>query len=119
MTPRRALVYDDEAPPCDLMARRVEKLGLQVDKAQDGQAGLALIGSSKYDLIVTDIYMPGVTDPGLLEAAKTRDGDIQVIIVTRLVASTLRERFANQLLESSRVAADGIERSQTALPSKG
>ena len=58
MTPLRALVCDDEAPLCDSMARRVEKLGLQVDKAQDG------------------------------------------------------------LLESSRVAADSIMPSQTALPSK-
>jgi CheY-like chemotaxis protein len=82
MTPLRALVCDDEGPLCDLMARRVEKLGLQVDKAQDGQAGLALIGSHKYDLIVTDIYMPGVTGLELLEAAKARDPDIQVIIVT-------------------------------------
>jgi len=33
---------------------------------------------------------------------------IGIFIVTRLVTSTLRERFANQLLEASRVAADGI-----------
>ena len=59
MTPQRALVYDDEAPPCDLMARRVENLGLQVDKAQDGQAGLALIGINEHDLIVTDTYELG------------------------------------------------------------
>jgi CheY-like chemotaxis protein len=82
MTPLRALVCDDEAPLCDLMARRVEKLGLQVDKAQDGKAGLTLIGANSYDLIVTDIYMPEVTGLELLEAAKARDRDIQVIIVT-------------------------------------
>src|SRR3990170_158833 len=35
---------------------------------------------------------------------------IGMFIITRLVASTLRERFANQLLEASRVAADRIVR---------
>ena len=35
---------------------------------------------------------------------------IGMFIITRLVASTLRERFANQLLEASRVAADTIVR---------
>ena len=35
---------------------------------------------------------------------------IGMFIITRLVASTLRERFANQLLEASRVAADSIVR---------
>lgn len=33
---------------------------------------------------------------------------IGIYIVTRLVTSSLRERFSNQLLEASRVAADGI-----------
>ena len=82
MTQLRALVCDDEAPLRDLMARRVEKLGLQVDKASDGKAGLALIGSNQYDLIVTDIYMPEVTGLELLEAAKKRDREVQVVIVT-------------------------------------
>jgi CheY-like chemotaxis protein len=82
MTQLRALVCDDEAPLRDLMARRVEKLGLQVDKASDGKEGLALIGANRYDLIVTDIYMPEVTGLELLEAAKAQDREIQVVIVT-------------------------------------
>ena len=57
--PLRALACDDEAPPCDLNARRLEKLGLQVDTAHGGQAGLALIGSNNYDLIATDTYEVG------------------------------------------------------------
>ena len=59
MTLLRALACDDEALLCDSMARREEKLGLQVDKAQDGQAGLALIGINEHDLIVTDTYELG------------------------------------------------------------
>jgi len=82
MTPLRALVCDDEAPLRDLMARRAEKLGLQVDKAPDGKAGLGLIAKNKYDLIITDIYMPEVTGLELLEAAKAQDREIQVVIVT-------------------------------------
>ncbi len=35
---------------------------------------------------------------------------IGMFVITRLVASTLRERFANQMLEASRVAADSIVR---------
>ncbi len=82
MTQLRALVCDDEAPLRELMARRVQKLGLQVDQAEDGQAGLSLIGSHPYDLIVTDIYMPQVTGLELLEAAKKQDREVQVVIVT-------------------------------------
>lgn len=35
---------------------------------------------------------------------------VGMFVVTRLVTSSIRERFANQLLEASRVAADGIVR---------
>jgi signal transduction histidine kinase len=35
---------------------------------------------------------------------------VGMFVITRLVASTLRERFANQMLEASRVAADSIVR---------
>ncbi|HLE22849.1 MAG TPA: ATP-binding protein [Anaerolineales bacterium] len=35
---------------------------------------------------------------------------IGMFVITRLVASTLRERFANQMLEASRVASDSIVR---------
>jgi len=82
MTQLRALVCDDEAPLRDLMARRAEKLGLRVDKAPDGKAGLGLIAKNKYDLVITDIYMPEVTGLELLEAVKAQDPDIQVVIVT-------------------------------------
>jgi len=82
MAPLRALVCDDEAPLCELMARRVEKLGLQVDRAEDGQTGQSLIGSHRCDLIVTEIYLPEATGLGLLQMAKQRDPQVQVVIVT-------------------------------------
>ncbi|HMK08867.1 MAG TPA: ATP-binding protein [Anaerolineales bacterium] len=39
---------------------------------------------------------------------------IGMFVITRLVASTLRERFANQMLEASRVAADSVVRRERA-----
>jgi signal transduction histidine kinase len=37
---------------------------------------------------------------------------VGIFVVTRLVASSIRERYANQLLEASRVAGDGIVRQE-------
>ena len=37
---------------------------------------------------------------------------VGVYVITRLVTSSLSERFSNQLLEASRVAADGIVRQE-------
>jgi DNA-binding response OmpR family regulator len=78
----KVLVADDEKELLDLMVRRLVRLGFEPDIAGDGRAALALIERTEYDLIVTDIYMPGVTGLRLLRQAKERDPHVQVIIVT-------------------------------------
>jgi DNA-binding response OmpR family regulator len=76
------LVADDEPAMMKLMVRRLERQGLKPDQAQDGRAALECIEKKIYDLIVTDIYMPGVTGLELLRLAKEVDHQTQVIVVT-------------------------------------
>lgn len=76
------LVADDEPAMLKLMVRRLERQGLKPDQAEDGRAALECIEKTKYDLIVTDIYMPGVTGLELLRQAKETDPQTQVIVVT-------------------------------------
>lgn len=76
------LIADDEPAMLNLMVRRLERQGLTPDQAEDGRAALDFIEKKKYDLIVTDIYMPGVTGLELLRQAKEADAHTQVIVVT-------------------------------------
>jgi len=78
----KALVCDDEAPLRDLMARRLEKLGLEVERAENGQDAVARLEQKRYDLLVTDIYMPDVTGLELLQKMKALDPHAQVVVVT-------------------------------------
>jgi DNA-binding response OmpR family regulator len=78
----KALVADDDAQLQDIMVRRLQKAGLDPDRANDGQMALDLIEKNNYDLIVTDIYMPGVTGLELLRRVKEKDPHCQVIVVT-------------------------------------
>ena len=78
----RALVCDDEAPLRDLMARRVEKLGLEVERAESGKDAVERINATHYDLLITDIYMPDVTGLELLQQMKALDPHAQVVVVT-------------------------------------
>ena len=82
MTTPLVLAVDDDPSLLKLMTRRLDKMGLQVEQAGDGRAALELIENNKYDLLVTDIYMPGVTGLELLKQAKERDQHTQVIVVT-------------------------------------
>jgi CheY-like chemotaxis protein len=60
----------------------MQRLGHAADGASNGRTAAALIGQTEYDLIVTDITMPGHTGLELLAKAKERDPHVQVIIIT-------------------------------------
>lgn len=78
----QVLVADDDETLLDMMARRLEKLGFEVDRAETGRAASVLLDRKGYDLVVTDIYMPEVTGLALLKLAKEKDAHIQVVVVT-------------------------------------
>jgi DNA-binding response OmpR family regulator len=76
------LVVDDDESMLDLMTLRFNKMGLKVERANDGRMAQKLIERTVFDLIVTDIYMPGGTGLSLLRKAKDQDPHTQVIVVT-------------------------------------
>jgi DNA-binding response OmpR family regulator len=94
----RVLVADDDPQLLELMERRLKKLGLEPDRAIDGRAAKVLLENNKYDLIVTDIYMPHGTGLELLRLAKDQDPHIQVVVVT--AAATL-DNAVNALNEGA------------------
>ncbi|HEX9797321.1 MAG TPA: response regulator [Anaerolineales bacterium] len=81
MSPR-VMVAEDEADMLFLIARRIENLGHEVTRAGDGDEAMRLILRNSFDLVVTDINMPGATGLDLLAELKSRDPYCQVIIVT-------------------------------------
>jgi len=76
------LVADDDSAMLQLMVRRLTKQGLQIHQASDGREALEKLENFSFDLVVSDIYMPGVTGLELLQQAKEGDPQAQVIIVT-------------------------------------
>lgn len=76
------LVADDDSAMLQLMVRRLTKQGLQIHQASDGREALEKLEKLSFDLVVSDIYMPGVTGLELLQQAKEGDPQTQVIIVT-------------------------------------
>jgi len=82
MAELQVLVCDDDSDMLELMLRRLDKMGFKPDRAGDGGVAQALIKENLYDLIVTDIYMPEATGLELLQLARQRDPQVQVVIVT-------------------------------------
>lgn len=82
MTELKILICDDDPALQGLLQRRLEKMGITPDVAGDGRESLNLVEQHDYDVIVTDIYMPEATGLEVLQFAKQKDSDTQVVIIT-------------------------------------
>jgi CheY-like chemotaxis protein len=78
----RVLVVDDEPALLRAYVRWLESAGCTVEQASDGQAASALVADHRYDVIVSDIGMPGMDGVQLLRAVRERDHDVPVILMT-------------------------------------
>jgi two-component system response regulator AtoC len=81
----RALVIDDEKHVrrmlCDLLAA----WGVSADAAADGADGLQLFERGAYDLILTDLRMPGVSGLEVIRGIRQRGSRVGVIMLTASV----------------------------------
>jgi phosphoserine phosphatase RsbU/P len=78
------LVVDDDANNRDLISRRLQRRGYEVDVEADGRAALARIAQQPYDLVLLDIMMPGVDGMQVLKHLRHLKSRAQlpVIMVT-------------------------------------
>jgi two-component system response regulator AtoC len=81
MGPIRVLVADDKENMRKLVGRILAD-GYAVEEAEDGGRALALVATRPYDVVVTDIRMPGADGFELLAAVKARDPATEVVMMT-------------------------------------
>ena len=78
----RVLVVDDEASIRDLLAKTLALAEYDVDLAPDGRAALERLRIIGYDLLITDLKMPGVDGLTVIREARRLKSDLPVIIIT-------------------------------------
>jgi signal transduction histidine kinase/HPt (histidine-containing phosphotransfer) domain-containing protein/ActR/RegA family two-component response regulator len=69
----RVLVVDDDSTIRFLSQRQLEKLGFDVEVAENGQVGLAKLLDDHYDLLITDCHMPLMDGVALTRAVRSAD----------------------------------------------
>lgn len=78
----RTLVVDDEPPICDLLRHTIESIGLGCDTCSDARKALSIAASGTYDLILSDLRMPGMSGLDLLREVKERNLNAGFVMVT-------------------------------------
>ncbi|MFH0903324.1 MAG: response regulator, partial [Pseudomonadota bacterium] len=80
--PLVVLVAEDDEEMLDLVRRVLTDEGYQVVGARNGNEALARINSGGFDLIVSDVRMPGPDGMDILRGAMARQLDQPVILMT-------------------------------------
>src|SRR5437016_5878415 len=81
-TAKHLLLVDDEAALRQAIAERLADHGFVVEQAGSGEEALARLTDFAFDIIVTDLRLPGVDGRAVLEPALERYPDIIAIIIT-------------------------------------
>ncbi len=78
----RILVVDDEAAIRELLSKTLALAEYDVDLAPDGAAAIERLRLIPYDLLITDLKMPGVDGLTVVREARRLKADIPVVIIT-------------------------------------
>ena len=76
------LVVDDERVLCAGVQEALKREGYSVDTAHDVASALRMMGQRLYNLVLSDIRMPGGDGMDLLKAARQKSRDTQIILMT-------------------------------------
>ena len=79
---KRVLVVDDEPMIVSLLSTVLREKGWDVTEAWSGTDGIDQLDRGRFDVILTDLVMPGDSGIDLLRAAKEIHPDVEVILMT-------------------------------------
>jgi nitrogen regulation protein NR(I) len=79
---QRILVVEDDEPIQNLLNTFLSGKGFEVTLAQNGKAALDLLGAENFDLVLTDLVMPGKGGMDVLKGATALQPNIPVIVMT-------------------------------------
>ena len=79
---RKILIVDDETSMREFLAILLGREGYQVESAADAESALARLAERSFDLIISDVKMPGLDGIALLERVKLSWPDTAVLMLT-------------------------------------
>jgi len=78
----RILIVDDEDYMREVVRQALERADFEVDEAADGNSAISMLRQYPYNVIVTDIRLPGLTGDKILEEALSLFPETIVILMT-------------------------------------
>jgi two-component system response regulator AtoC len=79
---KRVLVVDDERKMRRVLQMLLEQMGLESTPAESGEEALACFQQEKFDLVLTDLRMPGMGGMEWFKRLRALDTEVPVIVLT-------------------------------------
>lgn len=78
----RILLVDDQKSLRRSLSLMLQGAGFETDEAESGEGALSRLGNQKYDLVITDLRMDGMSGVDLLREIKRENPALPVILIT-------------------------------------
>jgi CheY-like chemotaxis protein len=80
--PARILIIEDEEQNRDVYRSILESKGFEVECAPEGKTGLELLAARPFDVVITDLSMPGMSGWDVARGVKSHDPRLPVILLS-------------------------------------
>ncbi len=78
----KILIVEDEVTLCECLQRVFSREGYEVDTAESAESALELFNLNSYDLVISDIILPGMSGIELLTRYRKTNPSQKIIIIT-------------------------------------
>ena len=103
----RILLAEDDDSLRGFLARALERAGYEVRSCPDGDAAIEALDDGPYDLLLTDIVMPGVDGIEVAREAAAREPTLRIMFITGFAAVALSA--GSRAPEGAKVLSKPIE----------
>ena len=92
------LFVEDETSVRGIAAKSLRKKGYQVTEAEDGEEALELLEGAEtpFDLMISDVVMPGMDGPALLKAGRKLLGDERIVFISGYAEEEFSELLSEE-----------------------
>jgi two-component system response regulator HydG len=80
--PGRVLIIDDDETMRNVLEAELSQRGFRASSRASGDEGLALLAAEEFDVVLTDVNMPGMTGVDLCQRIVSNREDLPVVVMT-------------------------------------
>lgn len=96
----RILIVDDEKAIRDILSEMLFVMGFEVTVAGSGHEGLELFLKNSFDLVLTDLQMPGIDGWTLAFNIKEKSPSTRVVLITGSEKKAVMEKLKGSCVDS-------------------